>query len=403
MGAVSILVLVDIGLLYWGKGHTESERHLPEVLSLGDDNKISIKLRNHYRFSIQVELIDELPIQFQKRDFRLQFRMEPQEEKMSAFTLRPLERGSYEFGAINALLRSPLGLVTKRERHDNHFTIPVYPSVLQMRHLELQMWNRGGLFQGVKRLRRIGHSYEFEQIKQYTRGDDIRSINWKASSRRAELMVNQYEDEKSQQIYAIIDKGRSMKMPFNGLSLLDYSINSALAMANIALKKFDRAGMLTFSDQIEHIVKADQQPSQLRKIMLQLYNIRESQGESSFEVLYSAISHKIRVRSLLFLYTNFESIYALHRALPLLRRINSRHLLVVIFFENTELEDFSKGDAENIKGIYDKAIARKMLAEKEVIQSELVRHGIQAIKTQPEDLAINTLNKYLELKSKGLI
>ena len=99
-------------------------------------------------------------------------------------------------------------------------------------------------------MRRIGHSYEFEQIKNYVRGDDYRSINWKATSRRGHLMVNQYEDERAQQVYNIIDKSRSMKMPFNGMSLLDYAINTSLVISNVALQKHDRAGLMTFSDKM---------------------------------------------------------------------------------------------------------------------------------------------------------
>ncbi|MEZ5054237.1 MAG: DUF58 domain-containing protein [Chitinophagales bacterium] len=97
-------------------------------------------------------------------------------------------------------------------------------------------------------MRKIGHSYEFEQIKNYTSGDDIRSINWKATGRRNQLMINQYGDEKSQQIYSILDKSRAMNMPFNGLSLLDYAINTTLVISNTALHKDDKAGLLTFNE-----------------------------------------------------------------------------------------------------------------------------------------------------------
>ena len=123
-----------------------------------------------------------------------------------------------------------------------------------MKNFELKAFDRVSYSTGIKQIRRVGHSYEFEQIKNYVRGDDFRSINWKASSRRATLMVNQYQDERAQQVYSIIDKSRAMRMPFDGLSLMDYAINTSLVISNVALAKHDRAGLLTFSDVIGYRV-----------------------------------------------------------------------------------------------------------------------------------------------------
>jgi uncharacterized protein (DUF58 family) len=111
---------------------------------------------------------------------------------------------------------------------------------------------------GIKKIRRLGHNNEFEQIKNYVQGDDIRTVNWKATSRRNELMVNQYQDERAQHIYSVIDKSRSMRMPFNDLTLLDYSINSTLAFSNICLRKGDKVGLMTYSDKLEQKLRLNE-------------------------------------------------------------------------------------------------------------------------------------------------
>src|SRR5690606_31033362 len=129
-------------------------------------------------------------------------------------------------------------------------------------------------------------SYEFEQIKNYVPGDDVRQINWKSTARHQQLMVNQYEDEKSQSIYNIIDKSRSMLMPFNKLSLMDYSINTSLMISNIALKKHDKIGLITFSDIIGSAIKADRKFGQLNIILEKLYKQKERDLESNYEYLY---------------------------------------------------------------------------------------------------------------------
>ena len=216
-------------------------------------------------------------------------------------------------------------------------------------------------------------------------------------------MVNQYQDEKSQPIYSIIDTGRVMKMPFNGLKLLDYAINSALAFSNVALKRNDKTGMLAFSKNIESFVPAVQKLTHLNTILEKLYNISTDFTDADFGLLYAQIKRKINQRSLLLLYTNFEHISALKRQLPFLLAIAKKHVLVVVFFENTEIEELISSDAEDLQSIYHKTIAEKFSFEKKLMQKELQKYGIQTLLTKPESLTINTINKYLEIKARGLL
>ena len=397
------MVLLDGFLLFNRRVQLSIERKLPKIFNLGDVNTSILEIENKSGLTLGLNLIDELPYQFQERELTQQLSLKPGQVEKIAYELRPVERGSYEFGNTNAFITSVLGLLERRYVVEHPAEVPVYPSVLQMKELELQTFNRVTHHKGIKRIRRIGHSYEFEQIKNYVRGDDYRSINWKASSRFGSLMVNQYEDERAQQVYCIIDKSRAMRLPFNGLSLMDYAINSTLALSNIALKKSDRAGLITFSDKLGATIKADSKPTQLNKILNALYREEERPLEANYELLYYAARKLISGRSLVLLYTNFESMFALDRVLPILRRINNSHLLVVIFFENTEVRDFIEEKAETLEGIYHETVARKYLAEKAQMMQRLNQYGIQSVFTRPEELSLNTINKYLELKSRGLI
>jgi uncharacterized protein (DUF58 family) len=194
-----------------------------------------------------------------------------------------------------------------------------------------------------------------------------------------------------------------MKMPFNGLTLMDYAINSSLAFSNIVLKKQDKAGLIIFSKTVGALLKADRGPRHLKKVMYALYKEKYDYTEADYEGLYTNIRKTIPNRSLLFLYTNFDSIYALERNISVLRLINKYHLLVVVFFENSELESYSKTEAHDLLDIYQLTIAKKFILEKNQIYKELQKHGIQSIKCTPETLSANTINKYLELKSRGLV
>ncbi|MBI3232529.1 MAG: hypothetical protein HYZ42_00555 [Bacteroidetes bacterium] len=216
-------------------------------------------------------------------------------------------------------------------------------------------------------------------------------------------MVNQFEDEKSQPIYSLIDNSRSMLMPFNGLSLLDYAVNASLVISNVALGKHDKAGLLTFSNKPGVGVRAEKGAKQLNRIIYQLYNIKENPLEANYELMYIQLKNIIKSRSLIFLYTNFESKYALQRNLKVIRQLSLSHLLVVVIFENTEIYKFLEDEAKDVESIYQQSIAQKFMDEKVQIANELQIAGIQTIITKPEDLTINTVNKYLELKARGMI
>ncbi len=378
-------------------------RQVSKLMSLGDENDIKIFLANESLLPLHITVIDEIPFQFQKRDFAMHFKFLRGEKKIIHYHLRPVKRGEYFFGSINIYITSVIGLAQRKNKYGEGVMVPVYPSILQMKNMELKAFSRISNFQGIKRLRRLGHSYEFEQIKNYVRGDDYRSINWKATSRKADLMVNQYEDERAQQVYSILDNSRSMRMPFDDLSLLDYSINTSLVLSNIALHKADKAGLITFSDKVDVLLPAERSRPQLQKILDSLYRQKEKNREANFELLYTTVRNFVKGRSLLFLYTNFESMYAMERVLPILRKLNKFHLLVVVFFENTEITNYGNKHAETLRDIYDQTIAQKFSSEKNQIVQQLRQYGIQAILTPPKELSINSINKYLELKARGMI
>ncbi len=398
-----ILLFVDFLLLFNNKEYIRAIRRTPKILSLGESNKIHLDITNVSTQNLLLEIIDELPTQLQKRDFKINIRLASNENETIHYDVRPLQRGEYIFGAINVFLSSEIRLIQRRIQFTEPAAVPVYPSVIQMKQLELKAFDRVTTQKGIKKIRRLGHSYEFEQIKSYVRGDDYRSINWKASSRRGTLMVNAYQDERAQQVYCVIDKSRVMRMPFNGLSLMDYAINTSLVISNIVLQKDDRAGLLSFSDVMGTTIKAERKANQLNKIMAALYREKERAGEANYELLYHASRKLIKGRSLLLLFTNFESTYALERVLPVLRKINTLHLLVVVFFDNSEIRKFSEETVADTEGIYTQTIARNYLADKTAMVQQLKQFGIQAILTRPEELAVNSINKYLELKARGLI
>jgi uncharacterized protein (DUF58 family) len=194
-----------------------------------------------------------------------------------------------------------------------------------------------------------------------------------------------------------------MEMPFAGMSLLDYAINTSLIISNTVIRKGDKAGLITFADTMDTVLPADRKVVQIQKIVELLYNESTRFPESNYELLYSTVRRRVRQRSLLLLFTNFESLSSMKRQLPYLQRLGYYHLLVVIFFLNTELFALLQNSTVSTEDIYVKTIAEQFCFEKRQIVKELASHGIQAILSTPENLSIDTLNKYIELKARALI
>ncbi|HNR18008.1 MAG TPA: DUF58 domain-containing protein [Chitinophagaceae bacterium] len=397
---LAIAIFIDAILVYSKKDGIRAKRMVSDRFSIGDLNKVIIQLTNQYGFDVKASIIDELPVQFQERNWIRKVQLQKETLFDLEYSLRPTSRGEYIFNDINIFVHAPLKLVKRRYIFPGEQAVKVYPSYMQMRRYQLLAVSNRLQEAGVKKIRKLGHSMEFEQIKEYVRGDDYRTINWKATARKNDLMVNNYTDERSQQIYCLINKGRVMKMPFHGLTLLDYSINASLVLSNVALVRQDKAGLITFEKNLDTFLAADKKPTQMNLVLETLYKQKTDFLEADFEKLFSVIRNRITNRSLLILFTNFESMESLQREMPALKKIAKYHLLLVVFFENTELKSLIEGRTSTLEDIYIKTIAEKFNYEKRLMVKELHKNGIPSILTTPEGLTVNTVNKYLELKTR---
>lgn len=402
LAALLAVILVEAMMLFSNRKPVTAERLVQSQISLGDENKVRIKIRHHYPYLVSLDIYDNPPYQLQLRDLHKQVRIEPAHEVEWIYQIKPTERGEYFFNDIFVFISTLTGFIQRKYVVAEKRTVAAYPSILQMKKYELKVFAKTANT-GIKKIRRLGHNNEFEQIKNYVQGDDLRTVNWKATSRRNELMVNQYQDERAQHVYSIIDKSRSMRMPFNNLTLLDYAINSTLAFSNICLRKGDKVGLMTFSDKLGSKIAAERNANQLTNILEILYRQKTRFLEANFEMLYHGVRNHIKGRSLIMLYTNIDTEYALKRNLPLLRKINQLHVLVVIFFENTEIERAADMQTRHVRDIYVKTFAEKHKMDKKKIALELRKNAIQTVLTTPEKLSIDTINKYLELKARGVI
>src|SRR5574343_4024 len=354
------ITLLDVLLTFSSKQPLIYERHVQSRLNLGDKNEVKLVVKNALSQPVNFRMYEGFPIEMQERSRIFKGLVLPKQEAVFEYTFTPKERGEFYFRKPFFIISSLFNLVSRKLIIDDEQEVKVYPSVLQMKKYELLVFQQQKTSSGIKKIRRLGNTSEFEQIKNYVQGDEIKTINWKSTSGRNELMVNQYQEEKSQHIYCIIDK-----------------IGSQLP--------------------------ADRTGGQMRRIIEELYNQKSHFLEPNYELLYNSLRRTVKTRSLLVLFTNFETEFAMRRALPMLRRINQKHVLVVVFFQNTDLQELAYEVPKTTKDLYQSAVAERMISMKGRIAQELKQNGIQTILTLPSDLSINTINKYLELKAKGSI
>ena len=392
-----VATLADIALL-WHKKAIVARRRLSTRFSNGDDNPVTIEVESSYPFPVRIEVIDELPFQFQQRN---------QAPHSSLFTshfsfdtsLRPTRRGIYSFGYVLVFASTRLGLVERRYTCDTPCDVSVYPSYQKLHQYELMAISQNLQEPGIKRIRRIGTNTEFEHIRDYLKGDDYRTVNWRATARLSRPMVNVYQDERSQQIFSIIDKGRVMQQAFGGMTLLDYAINASLALSFVAMRKEDRAGLITFADKTDTFVAADRRPGHIKTLLETLYVEQTDFGETDFSALSVAVGRHISKHSLLVLYTNFMGQVSLQRQLPFLQQIARRHRLLVVFFDDVELRQFIDSPVRNDEQQAQHEVAEKFAAEKQLICATLRQYGIFSLLTTPQELSVNVINRYLAMRA----
>lgn len=398
-----VLLLGEAFVLYRLQKGISAARQTREKWSNGDENPVNVQVTNHYPMPVRVRILDELPVQFQKRDLVFNGNMSGGATVTFPYAVRPVERGLYRYGAINVMVSTVLGLVERRYPLEADRSVSVYPSFIHLRRYDMMAVSDRLLMPGQRKVRRASQQNEFEHVREYVSGDDRRTLNQKATARRGRLMVNQYQDERSQSVYAMIDAGRTMKMPFDGLSLLDYSINAALAISSVAMRKEDRAGLIVFSDKVHTALGAGRERGHMNRIMETLHAQRTDHAETDMDALYVAVKRSVPQRSLLLLFTNFESMNGLRRQLPRLRSLAAAHRLVVIFFRNTGIEEDLQAPVNDTAELYVRTITERYAFEKKLVAKELERHGIATVLTRPENLTVDTINKYLELKARGTI
>jgi len=378
-------------------------RQVAEQLSLGVSNPVRIKIFNPGPFWLSARLRDEAPVQFETSGHTANLRLPPRTETIYTYQVTPNRRGDYAFGDLNLRLGGPLGLVIRQIRVAQACAVKVYPNLRQVKEFDL-MARRGRLSEaGVHWTRMRGHGTAFESLRDYQPDDDYRRIDWKATARRAKLIVQDYETERSQNVLLLLDLGRLMTGEHQGMSKLDYAVNAALMLAYVAALNGDRVGLLCFSSTVESYQPPKRGKQQVLRILAQLYAVQPKLVEPDYALALQYLSLHARKRALIIVLTDVVDTHVSAELVVRLRALAPAHLPLCVTMRDASLAALAEQEPRDLDKAFQRALAVKTLAEREEALAQLRNGGVLVLDTRPEDLSVSLVNRYLQVKARSLL
>lgn len=407
------LVLVyDLALVaaaIWDYRRTES----PEIFkvnrvcegqfSIGAENPVTITVSHSARRSIQIYLKDEYPPELITEQRESELVVKARHQGFFSYTLFATSRGAFTFGGIAARYLGPLGLIWRQTTFPATQTVKVYPNIQEARKNELIALRNRDLRLGQRRMRHKGQGREFESLREFVTGDEVRHISWSATARRGKLVTREYQVERSQNIVVMIDCGRLMTTRIGKLTKLDYAVNAALSIAYVATASGDNMGILAFCRQVTHYLPPKHGRTQLAKVLDSLYDVKAELIEPSYARAFSYLNTNCRRRSLVVILTDLVDRDASAELLTHTATLFPRHLPLIVTIGDKDLWGLVREVPQTPEAVFEQSVAEELLSERESALRRITQLGGLALDVPTGKLSLELVNKYLEVKERGLL
>lgn len=422
----SFLLLVDVGLALLADGlilvaalldgrrtrAPSAEREVPRISALAAVTDIELTVTNPGRRAVTVLLTDDLDPCLRRvggadgvDPWQDGFRVEIPERASVRCTYRvtPRTRGFLSLGTVYLRTLSPWGLAWRRSSAELAHTLQVQPGVRDLlRDRSGHAIRRRLRTPGQRRNRQWGEGREFESLRDYAQGDDPRFIDWKASAKRRKFVVRNYEAERSQNIVLAIDAGRHMRERLSPLrERIDYALGACMMLASRAQSFGDRIGVVVFDDRIRHVSpprRAD--PPALARV---LAGVETRLVEPNYPLALATLGRTFRKRSLVILFCDVIDGSVSRALVSSLSRIGRAHLPLAIAIRNPALEDAATRQVAKPEDGYYRAAAEELVQARATTLQVMRQTGILVVDTPPGDTLVRTLDKYVEIKERGLL
>lgn len=396
------VVTADLGLMV-RLAPVECTREVAKELSLGIPNSVALRIINRRRREARLLVKDEAPEGFEVEGNLAYLRVPARTEVRHRYHVTPRRRGDYAFAALNFRFFGPLGLLALQRRVPQPQQVRVYPNLTQVREFDL-LARRGRLLQAGLRLSRWrGRGTEFESLRDYLPDDDFRRINWKASARRARLTSHEYEAERSQNVLMVLDLGRLMTTEHQGMSKVDYAVNAALLLGYVCVSAGDRVGLLLFSSQIEGYLPPGRGKAQVFRLLRELYRAEPKMVEPDYAGAFHYLNMRSRRRTLVVVFTDIVDPAVSQDLVAQMRALFPAHLPLCVTMKDASLAAMAAHEPADLPSTYQRAVAIKALRDRDEALAVLRNGGVLVLDTRPEDLTVDLVNRYLEVKARALL
>lgn len=401
--AALVLVAYLTGRLSPDPSNLRVERRFDPVLSVRVPNKVALSVVNDGPETFKALLRDETPAGFDasQKEFNIQIR--PGASADLNYTVTPYERGDTIFRGTFVRIRCPFGLVEKEAKLDTEQAARVYPNVLAMR--EFDFLNQKGKLQelGIRKSRQRGLGSEFESLREYAIGDDFRKVDWKATARRGKLIVRQYEQERNQPVIICIDVGRRMLSEVNGITKLDYVLDSLLMLAQAVYVANDFVGLLVYSDVVKRYIPPRKGRNQLGFLIEAIHDLVAEPVESDPAGAFNFLASRWKRRSLIVSFTDVADVDQAKALGAAFGPMAKRHLTLLARVADPRLAELVDGQLDSVEDLYLKASALLFASDRKEAIVPLRVAGLHSLEAEPQDLAAALVSFYFEVKEKALI
>jgi uncharacterized protein (DUF58 family) len=380
------------------------ERNLENRFSMGAENPVKITVTNRARRTVTFIIKDEYPPQMElmsPREVRLT--VPPARSRTWSYHLLPTARGDYSFADTAVRFRSPLGLVWRQVKYPTACTVRVYPNIREAQKNELYAHRNRELKHGQRRSRLRGQGREFESLRDFVLGDEIRHICWAATARRGKLITRQYTVERSQNVLVALDAGRLMTARIGQLTKLDTAINATLSIAYVAVAGGDNVGLMVFSRSVLSFLPPRRGRDQINRVMEALYNVEPQMIEPSYRHAFNFISTNCHRRSLVVILTDLVDRDASAELLAYASKLIPRHLPLIVTIADSNLRALVRMRPATPADVYQQSVAEEILRQREEALSHIRQLGGLALDVPAGNLSFELVNKYLEVKERGLL
>jgi uncharacterized protein (DUF58 family) len=380
------------------------ERTVDERFAMGAENPVSLKIRNRARRPVKFIVKDEYPPQMELLNPRIASLTVPNNRSRAwTYELLPTARGKYNFGKTALRFRTKLGLLWKQYDFPTEHDVKVYPNIREAKKNELYAHRNRRPDPGIRRMQLRGQGREFESMREFVTGDEIRHISWHATARRGKVITRQYTIERSQNVVVLLDTGRLMTARIGNLSKLDHAINAALSIAYVAASGGDNVGLLAFARRVISYLPPRRGRDQINRVMESLYNLEPQLIEPSYARAFNFFGTTCKRRSLVIILTDLVDRDASAELLTHTSKLIPRHLPLIVTIGDTDLRELVRTKPNKAADVYQQGVAEEILHQREEALSRIRHAGGLALDVPARQLSIALVNKYLEVKERGLL